>query len=561
MTGWHPVATIDDVAPRHVFRGQLSGRELAIWRADDGYVNVWENRCLHRGVRLSIGCNDGAELVCRYHGWRYANRTAGCTYIPAHPADSPARTITSTTYPAVERYGLVWTTVDPDAADEPPTVGALGTDAFGLRNLPVAAPAELVAHHLTGPGATREGLCVVADAEIDGEVSTIVSFVQPVDAARCVIRPVLAGSPTDPLRVWRQHAQRLRELIADIEALPEAASGEPSTPLLETPVVLPTTDRAATADTILTTVARTWSTADGIVGIELTPAENDGLPTFQPGDHIDVHLPGDLIRQYSLTNAPGETDRYRIGVKLEPDSRGGSVAMHALTEGDRVRISPPRNSFPLRRNTPHSLLIAGGIGITPILSMAQALRSMDLAVDLRYFVSATAQIAFPEVLDTLGDSVHRHVGLSPTETVAALDELLSDARPGTQLYACGPPAMLDAVRDLATHHGWPDDTVRFEYFENTTELDLSGTFSVDLARSALSLEVAAGETVLDVLRKHGVSMVSSCEQGACGTCAATVLDGEPLHQDVYLNAAEREAGDTMLTCVSRARSERLVLDL
>ena len=585
MSGWHPVATVDDMAPRHVFRGQLHGRELAIWRADDGFVNVWENRCLHRGVRLSIGYNDGAELVCRYHGWRYANRSGGCTYIPAHPADSPARTISCTTFGAVERHGLVWTSLDPDAPGEPPVIAALEHDAFGLRNLPVRAPAHLVADHLTGlrfaPAASiergdpvaddpaavaldavRHDLCVVSEVEADGRRSTVVFFVQPVDDARSVIRPVLASTPADPMPVWRHHAERLRRLITDIEALPQATATPSAPSLLESPVVLPTVQRAtADTDTVLTTVDRAWATAEGIVALELVAAQDGGLPAFQPGDHIDVHLPGDMVRQYSLTNGPGETDRYRIGVKLEPDGRGGSAAMHALAPGDQLRISPPRNSFPLRRNTPHTLLIAGGIGVTPILAMAQALRAMDLGVALHYFVAATDQFAFGATLDALGDSLHRHVGLSPADTEAELDRLLGDPDPETQVYACGPPPMLDAVRRLTDHHGWPDHAVRFEYFENTTEVDLSGSFRIELARSALGLDVAAGETVLEALRKHGVSMVSSCEQGACGTCAATVLDGEPLHQDVFLSEAERAAGTTMLTCVSRARSDRLVLDL
>ncbi len=142
FTMWHPVASAQDVPHRHVYHGQLLGRELAVWRADDDFVNVWENRCLHRGVRLSIGMNDGTELRCQYHGWRYANRSAGCTYIPAHPADAPARTICNRTFPTVERYGLVWSGEEP--VGDPPTIEVLeaGTP-FGLRNLPVNASAEL----------------------------------------------------------------------------------------------------------------------------------------------------------------------------------------------------------------------------------------------------------------------------------------------------------------------------------------------------------------------------------------------------------------------------------
>ena len=152
---WHPIAAADDLPFRHVYHGQLLGREFAVWRADDGYVNVWENRCLHRGVRLSIGINDGRELKCQYHGWRYSNRTAGCTYIPAHPADAPARTITNRTYPAVERYGLVWTAEQPEGevptvagARRPPAIraarhpGQCAGRARGRAARPVSLPAE-----------------------------------------------------------------------------------------------------------------------------------------------------------------------------------------------------------------------------------------------------------------------------------------------------------------------------------------------------------------------------------------------------------------------------------
>ena len=120
---WYPIAAAHDLPFRHVFHGQLLGREFAVWRADDGFVNIWENRCLHRGVRLSIGINDGRELRCQYHGWRYSNRTAGCTYIPAHPADAPARTITIRTFPVAERYGLIWSSLD--AVGEGPAIAAL----------------------------------------------------------------------------------------------------------------------------------------------------------------------------------------------------------------------------------------------------------------------------------------------------------------------------------------------------------------------------------------------------------------------------------------------------
>ena len=597
-TIWHPVASEHDVPYRHVCQGQLLGRELAIWRADDDFVNVWENRCLHRGVRLSIGSNDGTELRCQYHGWRYANRSAGCTYIPAHPADAPARTICNRTFPAVERYGLIWSGEDP--AGEPPTVDVLeaGTPS-GLRNLVVEAPAALAIEHLqthrfspsgrldaesvdmavewiddfsvaltaTADGSASDSAPGSASGGSSGVSSTAVFFVQPMDAARCVIRGVLADAPpvTDQLAVLRHHAVALNGLVAAIEA--EAAQlpvPEPIVPVLQqVPIDLAEVPEAPSgrSASLRVQVSRKWPTADGVAAFELAPLRGE-LPTFQPGAHIDVHLPNGLIRQYSITNGPGESATYRIGVKLEPDSRGGSQCLHdAVREGDVLAISEPRNNFPLRRDSVRTILLAGGIGITPMLAMAQTLDRMDLGFELHCFAQSENHLAFADVLAKLGSSVVRHLGLSPAETVNEIRRLVAEHPPHTHLYVCGPGPMLEAVRQQAAAAGWTDDTVHFEYFKNTNEIDDSSTFEVALARSALTVTVPAGSTILEVVREHGVIVPSSCEQGACGTCVATVLEGEPDHQDVHLNDSEHSAGDRIMTCVSRSRSERLVLDL
>ena len=640
FTLWHPVASAHDVPHRHVYHGQLLGRELAVWRADDGYVNVWENRCLHRGVRLSIGANDGTELRCQYHGWRYANRSAGCTYIPAHPADAPARTICNRTFPSVERYGLVWSGEDP--LGDPPTVDVLeaGTP-FGLRNLPVNASAELVLRHLQAhrfapsdrlgaesaemtvewadehsvaltatvsgramasgsvPGSSQDSTQdstqdssqdstadstqdssqdSTADSSQDStqdssqdstadSSSTVVFFVQPVDSGRCVIRGVLAETPpaSDHIAVLRHHAVGLNRLVTLIEA--EAArqpAPEPIVPVLQqVPIHLAEMPEAPSGRTasLRVRVSSKRSTAEGIAAFELAPLSGV-LPTFQPGAHIDVHLPNGLIRQYSITNGPGESSHYRIGVKLEPDSTGGSVCLHeTVREGDVLAISEPRNNFPLRRDSLRTILVAGGIGITPLLAMAQALARMDLAFELHCFAQSSEHLAFPDVLGGLGGSVVRHLGLSPDETVGEVRRLVAEPAAHTHLYVCGPGPMLEAVRREAAAAGWPDDTVHFEYFKNPTEIDDSSTFEVALARSALTLTVGSGRTILEVLREHGVRMPSSCELGACGTCVATVIEGEPDHQDVYLNDSDHQAGDRIMTCVSRSRSDRLVLDL
>ncbi len=545
---WFPVATTNDLIAGGVYRTSLLGRELVMWRADDGFVNVWENRCLHRGVRLSIGSNDGAELVCRYHGWRYANRSAGCTYIPAHPADSPARTITNRTFPAVERFGLIWTGDDPAGAG--PDIEGLSEDVLCLRSLPVHAPKSFVEAHLD-------------NYRVDSDDGRVVFFVQPVDESRSVIRPVLADSTGDPLSLLRLHAAALGRLVRQVESEPFDAP-ESMPVVLETPVVLPfvaaVSGRTAPLDV---RVANKWHTAQGIAALEFEAAAGaDALPTFQPGSHIDVHLSNGLIRQYSLTNKPGDGSRYRIGVKRDPNSQGGSVALHDdVTIGDKLQISEPRNGFALRRNMPKTFLIAGGIGITPLLSMAHALDTMSLDFALHYFVGHAEEVAFRDEVEGFGDRCTLHIGLNAETTGERLATLLAHPDALAQVYACGPPRMLDALRATAADAGWPRDAVHFEYFENTTEIDDSKAFTVELARSALTLEVPSGQTILDVLRKNDVPIVSSCEQGACGTCSATVIEGTPLHQDVYLNPAEREAGLTMLTCVSRAASDRLVLDL
>ena len=567
---WFPIARCDDLVVRHVFHGQLRGRELAVWRADDGFVNVWENRCLHRGVRLSIGLNEGQELKCQYHGWRYANRTAGCTYIPAHPADSPARTICNISFLAVERFGLVWTGESPSG--ELPTPPSLtGRDGFGLRNLPInaepAAVLDELADYRFAPTTTVTGRGE-SWIELTGEGETssaVVLFVQPVDAARSVVRGVLVDPPTDDKRlaVLHGHHRILSRLRIEIE---QRASGRvmpsPIIPtLLRVPITHSVAPKTSSRDRMSVTVAGRTIVADGVVAFELRRIDGQ-LPTFQPGAHIDVQLPNGLIRQYSLVNGPGELDRYVIGVKREPNSSGGSACLHDVVRtGDALAISEPRNNFPLRRDSFRTILIAGGIGITPLLSMAQALAASSLNYELHYFAQSAEHIAFADRLATLGASVIIHLGLSPDETGDALRTILAVPEDGEHVYICGPGPMLDAARTTATAAGWPDPAVHFEYFKNTIDVDLSSSFTVELARSALTIDVPAGTSVLDVLRTNGVALPSSCEQGACGTCLVTVLAGEPDHQDVYLNETERRAGDRMLTCVSRSHSERLVLDI
>lgn len=578
---WHPIAASTDLVPRHVYHAQLTGRELAVWRADDGHLNVWENRCLHRGVRLSIGINDGRELVCQYHGWRYANRTAGCTYIPAHPADAPARTICNNQYPVIEKDGLIWSS---EAEDQPElfAVDYRAGEKLVLRAMPINATAEVVLTELIRQSENdqypenriiEQGPFSLSMLLVGNDTHVQINyFIQPVDSCRVTVRAVLSGLPdgtttntANSLKTLREHNETLKQVQEcaenKMQTLETPAPWEPLIkPVSETLAYMP--EISSTRHSLLRVkVSDIRDTATAIKTVEFTSIEGQ-LPTFQPGAHIDVHLPNGMIRQYSLANATGQTDRYIIGVKREINSTGGSAYVHnTLRIDDVVAVSAPRNNFPMRRDAVKTLLIAGGIGITPMLSMAQALHHSSMPFELHYFVQGDDHIAFKEILEPFHSSLVVHSALDPAETQLEVNNILSAYKEAHHVYVCGPGPMLDITRTIAQNHNWPDEAVHFEYFKNTQTQDNSVPFEVSLLRSGLTLQVPSGKTLLEVLRENNVSLPSSCEQGACGTCKVTVTQGEPLHQDVYLSETEKQRGDCMMTCVSRAKSNSLTLDI
>ena len=606
---WHPIAASTDLPPRHVFHGQMLGRELALWRADDGHVNVWENRCLHRGVRLSIGVNDGTELVCQYHGWRYANRTAGCTYIPAHPADAPARTVCNNTYPVIEKYGLVWsgeTPANPLVQHE--VLGNRHTTA--LRVVVVNAPVErivlpLINRYTTAHpdrqstpfkryGAdTPDPFMLILRSCNDTTITTtpdvnIVFFFQPMDAGRTAIRGLLCGvneyttSSATLTGLLKQHNFMLCRLRDSIESeTRHLPAPKPWTPVIpnvsETIAFMPARAESSqqathtvyvsaieslTPDVKLFTLQRTAADMGLDHSLDHSEHQQNTLPAAQPGAHIDVHLPGDHVRQYSLINGPGQTDHYAIAVKQLDNSTGGSHALHhRIKLNDLLTVSPPRNNFSLRRDALKTHLLAGGIGLTPLLSMARALAHAQLPFALHHFVACESDKLFERELLAMQGNVHWHVGQSIEQAQHKLNDLLSKPEEHHHVYICGPGAMLGYAREVAANHNWPDTHVHFEYFNNSQTVDDSSAFRVELARSGLSIDVPAGQTLLSALREHNVGVASSCEQGACGTCRVNVIEGTPLHQDVYLSDSEKARGHCLMSCVSRAQSERLVLDL
>ena len=565
---WYPIASSLDVPKRHVYHAQLLGREFAVWRADVGNVNVWENRCLHRGVRLSIGINEGTELRCQYHGWRYANRTAGCTYIPAHPADAPSRTICNNTYPVCEFLGMIWS--GEEAIGDIPSFKNF--DEFTvLRPLPMNAHFDLVKKMVISKY-SKLNYSVKEEANgafivTSGIAQNILFFVQPQGSKLSVLRGVVnqALLGTERFDFLKKHNQILQSFRSEIENISSNIEIDPmvaqiSQVSLELSKMPEKNETGRKAD-LRVKVSEKIKTAEGIVSIKLESIDGQ-LPTFQPGAHIDLHLQNGLVRQYSLVNGPGETTFYRIGVKLEEPSAGGSSYIHEnLRVGDVLACSTPRNNFPLRRDSIKTIFIAGGIGLTPLLAMSQALDVMGLDYEFHYFVQNDKHIAFSSVLIKLKNKAFIHEGLSPDSTVKKINDVLKSPKNSMNLYVCGPGPMLEATRQIAAELNWPNNSIHFEYFKNSNEIDDSSSFEIELARSALSLNVPTGKSILEVLRENGVDLPSSCEQGACGTCKVGVIKGSIDHQDVYLNEGERSEGDVMMTCVSRSLSKSLILDI
>jgi ferredoxin-NADP reductase len=306
-------------------------------------------------------------------------------------------------------------------------------------------------------------------------------------------------------------------------------------------------------------VASKDAAADGVVTLTLVHPEGRRLPDWAPGAHIDLHLPNGMIRQYSLCGDRWDTGRYRVGVLREPASRGGSAYVHdGLRVGDQVGVGGPRNNFPLVPSRRY-LFIAGGIGITPILPMVHQADLLDAEWDLVYGGRRRGSMAFLDDLAAYGRRVH----VLPEDEYGLLDlpARLGEVGEGVRVYCCGPPPLLDAVAASCAH--WPPYTLRTERFTAAEQPAPARDkpFEVELARTGASVLVTPGSTVLDAVRSAGVDVLSSCEQGSCGTCETDVLGGTPDHRDSILADDERRAGDCMFICVSRSCSDRLVLDL
>ncbi|MFI9531812.1 PDR/VanB family oxidoreductase [Nocardia fusca] len=294
-------------------------------------------------------------------------------------------------------------------------------------------------------------------------------------------------------------------------------------------------------------------------------AREDGAPLgpYRAGAHIDVTGPTGILRQYSLCGPPTETATLAIAVKREPQSRGGSAALHRLCAGDIIEIGAPRNILGVVAGADRHVLIAAGIGITPLLSMAYELHSSGAEFTLIYITRDRTETAFADLLENrveFRDRVRLHIGLPREEQRGVLESVAATLTRDSAVYTCGPTGFMEAVAEIVTPVVG-ETNVHTEYFEGA-EVDNSGdtAFTVELDTGE-SFEIPADRSILSVLEDNGVDVFKSCEEGICGSCVSKVLEGEPEHRDNCLSVADKAAGDQIALCVSRSKSPKLVIEL
>lgn len=302
--------------------------------------------------------------------------------------------------------------------------------------------------------------------------------------------------------------------------------------------------------------------AQGVRSFILEPIKGAAILPYTAGAHIDVHLPGAITRSYSVVNPPGDGNRYVIAVSLEANSRGGSRHMHEqVRAGDILLCSAPRNNFALVEDAPHVVLIAGGIGITPLWCMAQRLEALGRSWELFYTARMRSMAAFVITLTAVPDGrVHLNFDQEPGGRMLDLDAIVARTPLGAHLYCCGPATMLESFARAASDR--PRERIHIEYF-GAKPLNSSQRrdFTVELEKSGRSFAVPPDKGILEVLLDAGLEVPHSCTEGTCGACETAVIRGVPEHHDSYLRPDERAKNRTMMICVSRCVGERLVLDL
>jgi len=310
-------------------------------------------------------------------------------------------------------------------------------------------------------------------------------------------------------------------------------------------------------------IASRETIATDIVALVLVDPNGDELPPFSAGSHVDVEIAPDLVRQYSLCNNPQDQDRYEIAVLKDPASRGGSVKLHeTLHKGSRVRVSEPRNNFPLQSSDARAILVGGGIGVTPLLCMAERLAILNAPFDLHYCTRSLDRTAFRERIANAAYAPNVHFHFDDGAPGQLLDPaaLFAGAEPGSHVYVCGPGGFIDWILAAAEQANVPKGQVHREYFTSVAVEPPAGgeaAFEIQIASTGAVYQVPPDKSVAAVLEENGHGVPISCGQGVCGTCITRLLSGEPDHRDMLALDGNAE----FTPCCSRAFSPRLVLDL
>lgn len=312
-------------------------------------------------------------------------------------------------------------------------------------------------------------------------------------------------------------------------------------------------------------VTSTYVNGQGNLSFLLSKKDGEGLPPFEPGAHIDVHLPDGLIRQYSLCGPVSKLDAYEICVRLDDNSRGGSLVMHRSIEvGSSLQISIPRNNFPLPQASRY-LLFAGGIGITPLITMMEAIRESELDVELHYYTSSISEVAFLQRLQSspLNSFVFLHHSETGGTLRKSLPTCLAEPNPDAVIVSCGPNGFMSHLKDKAILNGWTSAQFYSEKFHADTLFsdEPINHFQVQIASTGQQFLIPEDKSIAAVLMDHGFPLELSCEQGICGACLTSVTCGIPDHRDSVQSEEEKTLNNQMTLCCSRAKSELLVLDL
>ncbi|WP_234053119.1 MULTISPECIES: PDR/VanB family oxidoreductase [unclassified Xanthobacter] len=309
-------------------------------------------------------------------------------------------------------------------------------------------------------------------------------------------------------------------------------------------------------------VAKKTVEANNMVSLELVDPAGAELPGFTPGSHIDVTIPGGLVRQYSLFNSADERNHYLIGVWKDANSRGGSLAMYEnVNVGDTLQVSAPRNRFAVPKGTARAVLMARGIGITPILSIADHLKKKEVPFELHYVFAGGSPGSFQGTIEASAFAENTTFYLEGAQPPFNPANILADRPDDTELFLCGVDWWMDPIAKTAQQKGFGVNRIHMERFGGKAPAPLlDKVFSVKIASTGKTYEIPGDKSVSGALEERGVKIRTSCEQGACGTCKVKVLEGEVDHRDKRLSAAERDEG-WMLACVSRGKGDLLVLDL